>query len=96
MSIDARLAAWGPRVTALAAFVLFAVLAPPGPAWLDAGELGTAGVGLGVPHASGYPLWCVLAKVASLLPLGELAWRIHLLSALTGALAVLWTARLVI
>lgn len=87
---------WGPRITALAAFVMFAWLAPSGPWWLDSSELATAGLRLGSPHPTGFPLWCVLAKVASLIPFGELAWRVHLLSAACGALAVLWTARLVI
>ena len=91
-----RLLEWGPRVTALAAFVLFASLAPGGPFWLDSSELATAGFRLGSPHPTGFPLWCVLAKVASLIPIGEIAFRIDLMSAVTGALAVLWTARLVI
>ncbi len=42
---------------------------------------------LGIAHPTGYPLYLLLAKVFSLLPLGEMALRINLLSAVcaTGA-----------
>ncbi len=91
-SLDARLHRWGPRAVALAAFALLAWLTPAG---RDA-PLIAAGAGLGTPASSASPLWSVLAHVASLLPLGEHAWRLQLLSAAAGGLAALWTARLVI
>jgi hypothetical protein len=43
---------------------------------------------LAIPHPTGYPLYALLLKLFSLLPLGELAWRVNLLSAVAGALAV--------
>jgi len=86
---------WAPRGTALAAFVLYVIAAPPGWYWLDSAELSAAAVGLGSSHPTGFPLYAVLAKAASLIPIGELAFRINLFSALCGALAVLWLARLV-
>ncbi len=44
-----------------------------------------AGFTLGVPHPSGFPIYALLAKAASLIPLGSIAFRIHLLSALCAA-----------
>ena len=54
----------------------------------DGGELITAAVTLGIPHPPGYPLYVVLGKLFSLLPLGTVALRFNLLSAFCGALAV--------
>ena len=80
---------------ALATFALFAVLAPAGPYWLDSSELSAAAVGLGSAHATGFPLYMHLAKLVSWLPLGELAWRVHLASAVSAAIAVGFVVRLV-
>lgn len=42
-----------------------------------------------IPHQTGYPLYAILIGLsAHLLPLGEVAWRVHLISALAGAGAV--------
>ncbi len=54
----------------------------------DSGELAVAAATLGVPHPPGYPTWTMLAWLFHWLPLGELAQRIALLSAVSGALAV--------
>lgn len=48
----------------------------------DAPELTTSGSGLGVTHPPGHPLWVLLASLASLMPVGPIALRIELLSAL--------------
>ena len=53
----------------------------------DSGELITAAHTLGVVHPPGYPLYTVLTKLFTLLPFGEIAWRVNLLSAVSGALA---------
>lgn len=42
----------------------------------------------GVPHPTGYPLWVLLAHIATLFPGGEPAHRVALLSALAAAVAV--------
>ena len=57
--------------------------------WGDCGELATVAVTLGVPHPTGYPLYCLLGKAWTLLlPLGSRVWRLNVLSAVLGALAV--------
>lgn len=44
---------------------------------------------LGIAHPPSYPLYLLLAKGASLLPLpGDIAWRVNLLTALLAAVAV--------
>ncbi len=91
-----QLRTWLPRGVALAAFVLYVLAAPPGPFWLDSGELAAASFQLGSAHPTGFPLFCLLGKAATLVPLGEIAFRINLLSAVCAGFAVLWIGRLVL
>jgi hypothetical protein len=51
----------------------------------DSGELIAAAYTLGVPHPPGYPLYTLLGKLFTLLPVGTIAWRVNLLSAVCGA-----------
>jgi hypothetical protein len=58
--------------------------------WGDCGELATVAVTMGVPHPTGYPLYCLLGKAWTLLlPLGSPVWRLNVLSAVFGTGAVL-------
>jgi tetratricopeptide (TPR) repeat protein len=55
----------------------------------DSGELVTGAFNFGVPHPPGYPLWAFLGWVwRHFVPFGNPAWRICLMSVLTGALVV--------
>ncbi|HXI84675.1 MAG TPA: DUF2723 domain-containing protein [Verrucomicrobiae bacterium] len=55
----------------------------------DSGELVTGAFNFGVPHPPGYPLWAFLGWVwRHLVPIGNPAYRICLMSVLTGALVV--------
>ena len=54
---------------------------------IDSGELIVVAHGLGVAHPPGFPLWVILAHLASLVPLGSVALRINFSSALFAALA---------
>jgi hypothetical protein len=87
---DAGVRAVSPLVL-LAAFALFATHAAPGLYLRDSGELTAAAATLGVAHETGFPLWCLLAKAAALVPLGEVATRVNLFSSLAGAIAA-WLA----
>lgn len=61
----------------------------------DSGELAAAAYHLGIAHPAGSPLWVMLAKGISLLPLaGEPALRMGLLSALAGGLTTVVIAAL--
>ena len=54
----------------------------------DSGEFQTLAYLLGHTHPTGYPVYLVLAKLATFLPLRDVAYRVNLFSALMGALTV--------
>ncbi len=53
----------------------------------DGGDLVTAAYTLGVPHPPGYPTFTALGWLFTRLPLGSVAWRVNLLSAVSTAAA---------
>ena len=71
----------------LAALLLYIRTLAPTVTPTDSGELIVVAHGLGVAHPPGVPLWVMLAHLASLVPLGNVAVRINLSSALFAALA---------
>src|SRR5512147_1708949 len=73
-------------------FVVYAWTAAPGMMWLDAAELTTAAATLGIAHPPGHPIPSLLGKLLALVPLGDVAWRVNLASALAGAIAAAATA----
>ncbi len=74
-------------VVFVAALLLYAVTLRGDVQAADAGELQIAAWTLSVPHPPGYPLYTLLAWLASHLPIGASPFlRISLLSALTSAL----------
>ncbi len=54
----------------------------------DSAEFVTAATTLGIGHPPGHPLYMILGKLFSFLPIGSVAWRVNLLSAVAGASAV--------
>jgi hypothetical protein len=66
------LANWPGLLVALLAFAVYLVTLSPFMTWEDSGELATAVATLGVPHPTGYPLFALLGRIFSLLPLGDL------------------------
>ncbi len=61
----------------------------------DSGELIAVAYLGGVAHPPGYPLHALLGKLMTLLPLGSVAWRVNLLSALCDAGAAMLLCRAV-
>lgn len=53
----------------------------------DTFEFQVVGPTLGIAHPSGYPLYTLICKLFSLLPLGTVAWRVNLSSALAASFA---------
>jgi tetratricopeptide (TPR) repeat protein len=54
----------------------------------DSGELTAAAFCLGNPHNSGYPLYCLIGKLFCLIPLGNIGFRMNLMSAAMGVVTV--------
>jgi transmembrane protein TMEM260 (protein O-mannosyltransferase) len=88
-------AAW---VAALAALWAYALTLSPTVAWVnlgeDSGDLLAASATLGIPHPTGYPLFVLLGRLATFLPVGSIAFRINLVAAVAGAVSVYACARL--
>jgi len=59
----------------------------PGPYWLDSSEFAAAAFELGIAHPPGHPLEMLVGKALALVPLGSVALRVGLASALCGAAA---------
>ncbi len=76
-----------------AVLTLYGLTLAPGVVGGDAGEHQLAVPLLGIPHTTGYPLYVLTGKLWTLLlPVGSMAWRMNLFSALGGALAAATTA----
>jgi tetratricopeptide (TPR) repeat protein len=71
----------------LVALLLYSRTLAPTVTLTDSGELIVVARGLGIAHPPGVPLWIILAHLASLVPLGNVAQRINFSSALFAALA---------
>ena len=67
-----------------------ATLAPTTAMW-DASEYITAAYTMGIPHPPGNPLFVLLGRVASLVPVGSVAVRVNALAAICSAVsAAIW------
>ena len=87
------LASFGDRIVAVAAALLtlnvYLLTIYPGLFGVgDAAKFAFVGKVLGIPHAPGYPLYVAVSHLFSYVPLGTLAYRMNVLSALLAAAAV--------
>ena len=79
---------WAWIVLLAALLVVYVLTLTPGVVGGDPGELQFVPTILGMPHPTGTPLYILLGKVWSVLPLGpSVAWRMNLLAAASAALA---------
>jgi len=68
--------------------MLYGFTLAPGVVGGDAGEHQFVAPLLGIPHATGYPFYVLLGNLwTHLIPFGNFAWRMNLLSAVAGAIA---------
>ncbi len=65
-------------------------MTPTVPFW-DSGEYIATSYILGVPHAPGTPLYVLIGRMFTLIPIGTIAQRVNWFSALSSAIAVLFT-----
>ncbi len=68
----------------LALFALYAAMLAPSIYLGDSGDMVVAAWHLDIAHPTGYPLYALVGKLATFLPLGDVAFRLNLLSALCG------------
>ena len=82
---------WGRAAIAAAVFIValatYCLTLAPTVTFVDSGELITAARTLGVAHPPGTPLYVILAHLATLVPIGNVAQRVNFASALFAALA---------
>src|SRR5438045_438191 len=80
------------RLSACGLFVLASALyiggLSPTIAWRDAPEFVTIAHTLGISHPAGSPTYALLAKLTTFLPVGSIALRVSLFSALCAVLLV--------
>ncbi len=76
-----------PFLVGAAVFILYCLTLCPTVYVGDSGELTTASAVLGVAHPPGYPLYLLIGRIFTLLPVGSIALRVNLLSAAAGAAA---------
>ncbi len=81
---------WWALGLGLAALALYLATLAPSVATVfdDSLEFQVVLPSLGIAHPTGYPLYTLLGWLLSRLPVGDLAYRVNLLSALAGAAAV--------
>lgn len=81
---------------ALAAFGLYILTLAPSVMPGDYAEFQLCAAVLGVPHPTGYPLYVLLGKLFTLLPFGDVAYRVNFSSAayMAGAVGLLYSIAL--
>jgi len=88
-----------PAVVSLAALGLYLATTARTITWshggADGAELSAAAATLGVAHPTGYPLYLLLAWLFTLVPAGEVAFRVALLSVVCAAIAAGMAAHVV-
>ena len=70
-------------------FALYMITLAPSVTFFDSGEFLTATASLGSAHSPGYPLFLMYAKPFTWLPLGNIAFRINVATAVSSSLACL-------
>jgi len=72
----------------LSSLVLYVRTLAPGIQYADSGEFQTLVYSLGNTHPTGYPIYIILGRLFTLLPIADLAMRVNLFNACFGALTV--------
>src|SRR6185369_7124345 len=70
-------------------FAIYMLTLAPSVTFFDSGEFLTAAYSLGSAHSPGYPLFLMFVKPFTWLPLGNIAFRINMATALSSSLACL-------
>jgi hypothetical protein len=80
-----------PGILAISLMAVYLTSMAPGLTWanfgVDGGDLITAAATGGIAHPTGYPLYLLLARLFQFLPIGSLAFRTNLMSAIAAVSA---------
>lgn len=76
------------QLVLISSFAIFVFFLTPNVNSGDGGELTTAAWFLGTAHPSGYPLYSLIARTLDFLPLGNIAFRTAVVSALFSSLSL--------
>jgi tetratricopeptide (TPR) repeat protein len=74
-------------VTFVFVFIAYYLTIAPEMTLEDSGELATGSFYAGIPHPPGYPVWTIFTHLWTLIPIGNVAWRVALAGCFAGALA---------
>jgi len=72
----------------LLTFLVYLKTLAPGVYGFDSAELATGVFTQGIVHPPGYPLYLLVGKLFTLLPIGDVAYRLNLMSAFFGSLTI--------
>jgi hypothetical protein len=78
----------GAFIVFIASGTLYVRTLAPSLLYGDSAEFQTIAVTLGMGHPTGYPVYVLLARVFTLIPVGEIAYRVNLFSAFCAALTI--------
>ncbi len=79
---------YAPYLLGITLFTIYLSTTAPTVYLGDSGELTAAAFSLGIPHNSGYPLYSMLGKLFCLIPMGNIGFRVNLMSALFSVLTI--------
>ncbi|MBM4402187.1 MAG: DUF2723 domain-containing protein, partial [Candidatus Cloacimonetes bacterium] len=75
-------------LVSLFVFAVYLYTLSPAVTFGDSGDFVTVAYELGVSHPPGYPLHAIIGHLFTKLPFGPVAWRVNLMEAVFGVLAV--------
>ena len=75
-------------LTVLGAFLVYFFTLAPTVYGLDSAKLSAAAYNLGVAHGTGYPLYLLLGKLFTYLPIGDIGYRLNLMSAVFASATI--------
>lgn len=79
----------------LVTFLLYFNTLAPGVYGLDSAEFATGVATMGVVHPPGYPIYMLLGQLFGAIPIGDLAYRLNIMSAIFASLTILFTYKII-
>jgi len=77
-------------------FAVYIKTLAPTVSFIDTGELATVCIRLGIAHPTGYPLFTILGRLFSLLPIGEEIYRLSFMCAVASSAALVMLFNLLV